>query len=472
MAITRVSIVSFLYAYALLLVVFDISIITVVTAQTYGKQQTYDLHVKTNKDPAYDNKLRQVKGEERWDALLKPPFESSHASFIENFHSSSYASPSESSSNPVKKDSPISKILAWFSGSGEGQSGVAIVISYFKSFGPHLTKDTLLNSSTDNGRQEGDDQVVGEWTNAVVVSQFEGYSNQNPVLYQEMMMEHTKNQHDHHHHEGHGKQNMHLFHTRQIANEGEDNATVWYLHLDDTKMEWSKPVELFKEPQGSFIRNRMVKTELDELILPFYYEADYEHSNIKLLPKNKEMTDSSNWKDIEFPISEMGDGTTYMIQPSVVPLNGKGEYVAYFRDTKQRNIYQSFSNDYGHSWTKPTANVLPNNNSGLQALRLKSGRLAMVYNPIHTGRDPLTISLSEDNGKTWKYTRVLEQEDGEQEFSYPSLVQENNYEQDTVVDENPEDILIHISYTWKRETIKHSIVTENWIMDKSHQYHP
>ena len=91
--------------------------------------------------------------------------------------------------------------------------------------------------------------------------------------------------------------------------------------------------------------------------------------------------------------------------------------------------------------------------------------------------------MSEDEGKTWKYTRVLEEEDGQQEFSYPSIVQESYYDKikqgtkaETETDEEScteaaEDLLIHISYTWKRQAIKHTIVSENWIMEDKKQIH-
>ena len=88
---------------------------------------------------------------------------------------------------------------------------------------------------------------------------------------------------------------------------------------------------------------------------------------------------------------------------------------------------------------------------------MRSGRIAMVYNPLTRGRDPLAISLSDDGGATWPHSRVLEQADGKQEFSYPTL------REDVKVDG-----LIHVSYTWKRQTIKHSIVTEAWVMQHDH----
>ena len=50
-------------------------------------------------------------------------------------------------------------------------------------------------------------------------------------------------------------------------------------------------------------------------------------------------------------------------------------------------------------------------------------------------------------------TRVLEHEDGKQEFSYP-----------TVREDVAEDGVLHVSYTFKRQTIKYSMISEDWIM--------
>jgi predicted neuraminidase len=66
----------------------------------------------------------------------------------------------------------------------------------------------------------------------------------------------------------------------------------------------------------------------------------------------------------------------------------------------------------------------------------------IVYNHTAKGRSPLNVSLSRD-GATWEAALVLESEPGE--YSYPAVIQTS-------------DGLVHISYTWKRQRIKHVVI--------------
>ena len=51
---------------------------------------------------------------------------------------------------------------------------------------------------------------------------------------------------------------------------------------------------------------------------------------------------------------------------------------------------------------------LPNNNSGIQALMLSSGKTVLVFNNLQgLQRFPLSIAISEDAGETWPYVRDL-----------------------------------------------------------------
>ncbi|MCW3795353.1 exo-alpha-sialidase [Paenibacillus sp. LS1] len=105
-------------------------------------------------------------------------------------------------------------------------------------------------------------------------------------------------------------------------------------------------------------------------------------------------------------------------------------------------IFRSDSPDGGRTWCEAYATELPNNNSGIDAIRMEHGLLALVYNPVsgyatESPRTPLVIAFSTDNGQTWGDEYVLENEPGE--YSYPAIVSQGKE--------------LYVTYTWKRDRI-------------------
>ncbi len=103
-------------------------------------------------------------------------------------------------------------------------------------------------------------------------------------------------------------------------------------------------------------------------------------------------------------------------------------------DNKNKNM--------GKRWTRMSCTKLPNPNSGIDGVSLSDGRLLLVYNHSDNARTPLNVALSK-NGKKWIRAVRLEEKPGE--YSYPAIIQTS-------------DGLVHITYTWNRETIKHVVV--------------
>ena len=128
------------------------------------------------------------------------------------------------------------------------------------------------------------------------------------------------------------------------------------------------------------------------------------------------------------------------IQPTIL-FHADGRLQALGR-SRQGKIWQAWSKDGGKTWGAMELTKLPNPNSGIDAVTLADGRQLLVYNHTAQDRSPLNIAVSED-GKTWKSALVLETEAGE--YSYPAVVQDR-------------DGLVHITYTWKRQRIKHVVV--------------
>lgn len=102
-------------------------------------------------------------------------------------------------------------------------------------------------------------------------------------------------------------------------------------------------------------------------------------------------------------------------------------------------IYTATSKNGGFNWTPAAPTQLPNPNSGIDAVRLRDGRSALVYNHTERGRTPLNVALSKDLGKTWTPALVLEHEPGE--YSYPAAIQLQGGD-------------LAITYTWRRQRIR------------------
>jgi predicted neuraminidase len=110
--------------------------------------------------------------------------------------------------------------------------------------------------------------------------------------------------------------------------------------------------------------------------------------------------------------------------------------------TRQSVIAESWSDDGGRTWSPLKATALPNPSAGIDTVRLADGRFLLVYNPTPTGRAKLDIAVSPD-GKAWNRAVVLEDSSGE--YSYPAMIQSR-------------DGRVHVTYTWRRERIKHVVI--------------
>lgn len=129
------------------------------------------------------------------------------------------------------------------------------------------------------------------------------------------------------------------------------------------------------------------------------------------------------------------------IQPSVLFLSDSR--LRAVGRTKNARLFEVDSTDGGATWGPMRLAALPNPNSGTDAVTLRDGRHLLVYNHTAKGRSPLNVAVSTD-AKEWQAALVVENEPG-MEFSYPAVIQSG-------------DGLVHITYTWKRQRIRHVVV--------------
>ncbi|MCO6456154.1 MAG: exo-alpha-sialidase [Pirellulaceae bacterium] len=138
----------------------------------------------------------------------------------------------------------------------------------------------------------------------------------------------------------------------------------------------------------------------------------------------------------------LNDGqTVHAIQPTILQ-HPRGKLQILCRSRGTGKVLQAWSEDGGKSWSELADLDLPNPNSGIDGVTLGDGRHALVYNHTPRGRSPLNVAVSAD-GRQWNMAAVLEDTPGE--YSYPAIIQ-------------TADGLVHVTYTWKRQKVKHVVL--------------
>jgi predicted neuraminidase len=216
--------------------------------------------------------------------------------------------------------------------------------------------------------------------------------------------------------------------------EGSSPSTWWGMvkTSDDNGRTWSKARRLPDNILGP-IKNKPIELE-DGTILSGSSTED--HGWRVFMERSREPFRS--WARSE-PLNRAIDFAA--IQPTILQHpNGALQILC---RTKSGFITESWSLDNGYKWDRMRATTLPNPNAGFDAVMLKDKRVLLVYNHAKRGRGLLNVATSPD-GRQWFAAGVLENTPGA-EFSYPAVIQ------------SP-DRMVHVTYTWKRQRIKHVVL--------------
>ena len=281
---------------------------------------------------------------------------------------------------------------AWYAGSREGETDVAVLGS----------------------RYHKDD---GRWEPAAVLVDTPGEPEGNPVLFVAP-----------------GGRLWLFFVTIRLGG-GWREAQLRAMSSADEGLTWSKIADFDNEPLGTMPRNKPIILG-DRVLLPLYDEKTWR--GFVYISDD----DCQTWHRSGFIESDGG-----CIQPTLIPRND-GSILALLRDRQKRHVLQSISSDRGETWTFCQPTSLPNPNSGVDAVRLSSGKVIIAYNHSCEQRTPMSVAISDDEGHTW--TRKVDVETDHAEFSYPAIIQSS-------------DGLIHLAYTWRRKGIAHLIFDEEWL---------
>ena len=205
-------------------------------------------------------------------------------------------------------------------------------------------------------------------------------------------------------------------------------------------------IEAAKDPKkretGWMPRTHPTILESGKILLPLYSDG----FNFGLIAISED--DGETWLS-SLPIVGRG-----LNQPSLV-VRKDGSIDAYMRDDgdEPARIMMSHSDDEGYSWTYAQKSDIPNPGASIEVIKLKSGNWILIYNDVDDGRYSIAAAISDDEGKSWKWKKKLEnQEDGN--FSYPSVIQ-------------AKDGKIHVTYSYRlpgeRKSIKHVVFEEEWV---------
>ena len=170
--------------------------------------------------------------------------------------------------------------------------------------------------------------------------------------------------------------------------------------------------------------------------------------------------------------------STGRVHGSLVMSADGNQLLQFFRSRQADCIYRSTGSIDGQHWSPPEPIPLPNNNSSIQALRLQSGRLAMIFNRFNLQTEPaseqawgeafwprtrwpLSVALSDDDGDTWPWVRDVDHGDSfagdanwflNGQLAYPSILEGLPGE-------------LHIVYSWAgRRAIRYLCLQEEQIL--------
>lgn len=239
-----------------------------------------------------------------------------------------------------------------------------------------------------------------------------------------------------------------------VVRDGETWSTsrVQFKVSRDRAATWSDASVLSNEP-GTMVRNRPIVLSDGHYLLPTYHETGHDTEVVgpastsrfvRFNPKTNAWTEAGQIK------SPRGN-----IQPAVAEVE-PGRLVAYcrrggdYQPSTRGFIVRAESTDGGKTWTEGKDSSFPNPNAAVDFLKLKSGRLLLVFNDCFHGRTPLTVALSSDGDKTYPVKRNVVADPGG-DFGYPIALQAR-------------DGSIHLVYTSERRSVvNHAVFNEDWV---------
>ena len=146
---------------------------------------------------------------------------------------------------------------------------------------------------------------------------------------------------------------------------------------------------------------------------------------------------------------------------ATIGIKKDGTLAAYLRDNgpPPKRMQKTESVDNGLTWSIPKDDILPNPGAGFDMVTLSNGDWLIAFNDQEEGRYNLTVALSDDDGKSWKWKKQIEHDARNDEATashYPSVIA-------------GKDGQVHVIYSYHRrdaaggKTIKYATFPADWI---------
>jgi len=304
----------------------------------------------------------------------------------------------------VVQGSANTLLCAWFGGTKEKDPDVGVWMSAFDG---------------------------GSWSKPVRTAKVDDTAHWNPVLFRD------------------GEGIIHHFFKVGVD---EIHWKTYWAQSRDNGANWSKSVELVQGDVGGRgpVKNKPILLSDGTWLAPASIEYKEGRREVWKAFADRSEDSGKTWqRSTDFVTPVLPDGKQDKrfrgigaIQPTFWE-SEPGHVHALLR-TGSGKVWRTDSTDGGLTWGLYEVTDLPNNNSGLDALRLADGRVVLVYNPVGENwgaRTPLDIAVSSDNGQTWNTIAHLEDNpDPDSEYSYPAIVETKGG--------------VAVCYTWKRERIR------------------
>ena len=230
---------------------------------------------------------------------------------------------------------------------------------------------------------------------------------------------------------------------------GWSGSTLNVKTSQDEGRTWGESQRLTLNPffnLSSLVRNKPIYAGDGRIGLPVYHEMAVK------FPQMLWLTPGPNGTVQEYRMRSMSSEVG-LIQPVLVPLDHDRVLMMLRDQSDERSLRTAFSGDNGWTWSEAGPSGLPNPDAAIDALRLRDGRILLVYNHAEDKRDNLRLAVSADDGRTWRTGAILEEAE-HQEYSYPNLAEDRQGR-------------IHLTYTWQRERIKHVTFNLAWLNRRS-----